>query len=168
MSQLLAAFSAGLLFALGLGLSEMTNANKVLGFLDLSGDWDPSLIFVMAGALGMHIILYQLILRRRTPLFALKFQLPTRRDVDAKLLIGSALFGVGWGLGGFCPGPGLVSLAGLGPLVLTFVASMLVGVGLHRWTQGVTPPKPAASAPETRGSAGARGELERAPEPPLC
>ena len=147
MSRLIAAFAGGLLFALGIGFSGMADADKVLSFLDLSGDWDPSLAFVMAGALGVNLTLYQLILRRRGPLFALKFHLPTRSDIDAKLLIGSTLFGAGWGLGGLCPGPGLVSLAGQGHFTLTFVASMLFGVVLHKLTKGSALPQPTASEP---------------------
>ena len=132
MSRLVASFLGGLLFALGLGVSGMTDANKVIGFLDLSGDWDPSLAFVMAGAIGVHLILYRLILRRQSPLFGDRFQIPTRRDITPQLVGGAALFGVGWGLGGFCPGPGLVSLAGFGSSGAVFVLSMLSGMTLQK------------------------------------
>ena len=128
MSRLLAAFVGGLIFAFGLGISGMTDANKVIGFLNLAGDWDPSLAFVMVGAIGVHLLLYRAILRRESPLFAQRFQLPTRRDVDSKLVVGSALFGVGWGLGGICPGPALVSLMTFGSSAGLFVLSMFGGM----------------------------------------
>ena len=128
MSRLLAAFTGGLAFAFGLGVAGMTDADKVIGFLNLAGDWDPSLAFVMVGAIGVHLSLYRAILRRKSPLFAQRFQLPTRRDIDSKLVVGSALFGVGWGLGGICPGPALVSLMSLGSSAGVFVLSMLGGM----------------------------------------
>ena len=133
MNRLLAAFTGGFLFALGLGASGMTNANKVIGFLNLAGDWDPSLAFVMVGAIGIHLILYRLILRRKSPLFTEKFHIPTRSDITPQLIGGSAVFGVGWGMGGFCPGPGLVSLAAVGPSAGVFVLTMLAGMSLHKW-----------------------------------
>jgi uncharacterized membrane protein YedE/YeeE len=120
-----AAFVAGLLFALGLAVGGMTLPSKVIGFLDVTGDWDPSLMFVMAGAIAVHTIVYRLVLRRGTPLFAERFALPTRRDLDARLITGAAIFGVGWGLGGYCPGPGLASLASGAPAALVFAFSML-------------------------------------------
>lgn len=132
MSRLIAPFMAGLIFALGLGISGMTDANKVIGFLNLAGDWDPSLAFVMVGAIGVHLALYRIILRRHSPLFGDTFHIPTRRDINPQLVGGSALFGVGWGLGGFCPGPGLVSLAGLGSSAAVFVVFMLSGMMAHK------------------------------------
>jgi uncharacterized protein len=132
MSRLVASFLGGLFFSLGLGVSGMTDANKVIGFLDLSGDWDPSLAFVMAGAIGVHLVLYRLILRRQSPLFGDRFRIPTRRDITPQLVGGAALFGVGWGLGGFCPGPGLVSLAGFGSSAAVFVLFMLSGMTLQK------------------------------------
>ena len=146
MSRLVASFLGGLLFALGLGVSGMTDANKVIGFLDLSGDWDPSLAFVMAGAIGVHLILYRLILRRQSPLFGDRFQIPTRRDITPQLVGGAALFGVGWGLGGFCPGPGLVSLAGFGSSAAVFVLSMLSGMTLQKFVH-----RPNRAVPTTEG-----------------
>ena len=125
----LAAFGAGLLFAIGLGVGGMTDANKVIGFLDLAGGWDPSLAFVMVGAIAAHALLNRWILRRNRPMFGTRFALPTRRDIDLRLVAGAAVFGMGWGLGGFCPGPGLVSVAGLGADALVFVAAMLAGMG---------------------------------------
>ena len=131
MNRLLSAFAAGLVFAIGLGLSGMTDAGKVVGFLNVMGDWDPSLAFVMVGAIGVHLGLYRLILRRQSPLFCHSFHLPTKKDVDPYLVRGAAIFGVGWGLGGVCPGPGLVSLASFAPQAIVFVAFMLAGKALQ-------------------------------------
>lgn len=122
----------GLLFGCGLAISGMTLPSKVLGFLDVAGRWDASLAFVMVGAIGVHALAYRLIDRRGRPWLAAHFQRPTRKDLDAPLLIGAALFGVGWGMGGFCPGPALVSLGGLAPHALAFVVAMSVGMLLHR------------------------------------
>ena len=132
MSRLISAFSAGLVFALGLGISGMTDANKVIGFLNLAGDWDHSLAFVMVGAISVHLFLYRLILRRQSPLFADHFHIPTRRDINSRLVGGSALFGMGWGLGGFCPGPGLVSLMNTNSGAGVFVIFMLGGMLAHK------------------------------------
>jgi|TARA_B110000495_G_C22900116_1_gene525229 uncharacterized membrane protein YedE/YeeE len=126
--HLMTVFFSGVVFALGLGVSGMTNANKVIGFLDLSGTWDPSLGFVMVGAIGVHMALYKLILKRKSPVFGERFQLPTRVELDVRLVGGAALFGAGWGLGGFCPGPGIVSAATLGLEVGVFVIAMLGGM----------------------------------------
>lgn len=125
-------FVSGLVFAVGLALSGMTQPAKVLGFLDVSGTWDPSLAFVMMGAIGVHALCYRFIRRRPAPIFAPEFALPTSQRVDAPLLLGAALFGVGWGLGGFCPGPALTSLVTGAPKVLVFVGAMLAGMYLHR------------------------------------
>ncbi|MBY0516809.1 MAG: YeeE/YedE family protein [Bacteriovoracaceae bacterium] len=103
------AFIVGLLFALGLGFSGMTQIQTVKGFLDILGSWNPALMGVMIGAIGIHSILFHLIKKRGTPLLDTKFHLPTRNDIDKKLLIGAALFGIGWGWGGICPGPGIVA-----------------------------------------------------------
>lgn len=125
-----AAFAAGLLFAVGLGIAGMTDANKVIGFLDVSRGWDPSLGLVMAGAIGVHLPLYRWIVRREQPLYAEAFDLPTRRDITPRLVAGAALFGAGWALAGYCPGPALVSaLAGKGTAVL-FVLSTTIGMVL--------------------------------------
>ena len=124
----LGAFCAGLLFGVGLVLSGMTQPQKVLGFLDVFGRFDPSLLLVMGGAVGVHALAYRLITRRNTPLFASHFALPTRRDVDAKLLLGAAIFGAGWGLSGYCPGPSIVSLAAGSTAVVVFVSAMLTGM----------------------------------------
>ena len=126
-------FLAGLLFALGLGLSGMTNADKVIGFLNLAGDWDPSLAFVMVGAIAVHSLSYRFIVKRPSPLFTADFQIPGRRPVGGRLLLGAALFGVGWGVGGFCPGPGIVSSSTLSLPAVVFVATMLVGMIGVEW-----------------------------------
>lgn len=126
------AFIAGLLFAVGLGISGMTNPGKVIAFLDFAGAWDPSLAFVMGGALLVNIVAFRLAMRRRAPLFMPTFQLPTRKDIDPRLVGGAALFGVGWGMAGFCPGPGLTSLATLDPSPVVFVVAMSVGMVLYR------------------------------------
>ena len=125
-------FFGGVLFAIGLGLSGMTDANKVIGFLNLAGAWDPSLAFVMVGAIGVHLVLYRLIIKRPSPLFGERFHIPNRQDVSGQLLGGAAIFGAGWGLGGFCPGPGLVSVSGFGSAAAVFVGAMIVGMLVHR------------------------------------
>jgi len=132
MRQILAALFAGALFGLGLTVSRMIDPAKVLGFLDVAGEWDPSLALVLAGAAGTAAIGYRLVLGRGAPLFAGSFNLPTRSDIDLRLLGGAALFGVGWGLVGLCPGPALVGLGvAFGP-VAVFVISMLAGMALFR------------------------------------
>ena len=104
MLRILVNLFAGTLFGLGLAISGMVNPAKVIGFLDITGDWDPTLAFVMGGALLVTIPAFRLILKRSRPVLADKFELPTKKDVDGRLLAGSAIFGVGWGLAGFCPG----------------------------------------------------------------
>ncbi|OJY18605.1 MAG: hypothetical protein BGO98_31400 [Myxococcales bacterium 68-20] len=122
------ALGAGMLFGVGLAIAGMTKPSKVVGFLDLFGSWDPSLAFVMVGAITVHLIAHRLVRRRSSPLFDVKFHLPTRKDIDRRLVLGAAVFGVGWGLGGFCPGPGIVS-AGSGSLgALVFVVGMTIGM----------------------------------------
>ena len=130
MKALLSVFFCGVVFAVGLGISGMTDANKVIGFLNLAGTWDPSLAFVMAGAIGVHMPLIFWIGRRETPVLEPLFFLPTRQDLDWKLIGGSAIFGAGWGLGGFCPGPGIVSAVSLLPSALVFTGAMLLGMKL--------------------------------------
>lgn len=128
------ALFGGLLFALGLGISGMTLPTKVLGFLDVAGDWDPTLVFVMLGAVGVHVLAAQRAKRRDAkPVLADAFDLPTKTRIDAPLVLGAALFGIGWGASGFCPGPSLVSLAGLAPTTLLFVGAMVVGMLVHRF-----------------------------------
>jgi uncharacterized membrane protein YedE/YeeE len=130
--QSIASISLGALFGLGLQLSGMTNPNKVQDFLDFGGRWDPSLLLVLGGAVLVTFLSFPLILRRSQPVLGHKFHLPTAKEVDPKLVIGSALFGIGWGLGGFCPGPALVALATGSRSALLFVVAMLLGMALHR------------------------------------
>ncbi|MGH6659941.1 MAG: DUF6691 family protein [Rhodospirillales bacterium] len=134
MARNLVALLAGLVFGLGLAVSRLVDPGKVLAFLDVAGRWDPSLALVMASALGVTLIGYRLVLRRPAPLLAESFGLPTRRDIDARLVGGAALFGVGWGLVGFCPGPALASLAYGRLSSVLFVAAMLLGMALYRVT----------------------------------
>ncbi len=131
--RVLAALASGLIFGLGLAISGMMNPAKVIGFLDVAGDWDPTLIFVMGGALLVTIPAYRVILKRQRPILEDNFSLPTKKTLDASLIGGSALFGVGWGLVGFCPGPAVAALGTALPSVLAFIAAMLAGMGLHAW-----------------------------------
>lgn len=127
----------GAIFGAGLLLGGMTDPAKVVGFLNLRGAWDPSLAFVMGGAIAVYAPLLALVRRRRqTPWVDTTFHLPTRRDIDVGLVLGAAIFGVGWGLGGLCPGPGLVSAAAGHSSAIVFVLAMLVGmVGQHVWAR---------------------------------
>ena len=131
-----AALASGLVFGLGLAVSGMMNPAKVIGFLDVAGDGDPTLAFVMVGALLVAVPAYRLIPRRGRPLLEEEFSLPEKKAVDAPLLGGSALFGVGWGIVGFCPGPAIAALGtGLLP-VFAFVAAMLAGRAIHAGLRG--------------------------------
>jgi uncharacterized membrane protein YedE/YeeE len=130
--RLLANLAAGLIFGLGLLISGMANPAKVQNFLDLSGSFDPSLIFVMAGAVMVTLIGYRLVLRRAKPVLGEVFRVPARKEIDAALVGGSALFGIGWGLSGFCPGPAITSIPLFAQGTLVFVASMIAGIALTR------------------------------------
>lgn len=141
---------SGALFAAGLVLAGMTQPAKVVGFLDFTGVWDPSLGFVMAGAIAVHLLAYQLVPRLRRPLAAERFALPTRRDVDAPLLVGAALFGIGWGVSGFCPGPALTSTVTGARDALIFAGSMTAGMVLYGlYERRRAAPAPAHAAPQT-------------------
>ncbi|MDQ6434611.1 YeeE/YedE family protein [Mesorhizobium sp. LHD-90] len=134
----------GLLVGAGLVVSGMADPAKVLNFLDLSGTWDPSLAFVMGGAVVVAFVGYRLVLRRESPIVGTDFHLPAKSDIDARVIAGPAIFGIGWGLGGFCPGPALTAL-GLGAVgTLAFAPAMLVGMGAARFI-GETLPHPTAS-----------------------
>lgn len=133
---------AGLLFGVGLAVSGMVKPEKLIGFLDVTGEWDPSLVLVMAGATMVHALFVLFILKRPAPILAEKFSLPTRRDIDARLLGGSAVFGVGWALGGLCPGPALVNLASGSWAAPVFVATMAAGMLVAR----LLDPSPATTA----------------------
>lgn len=135
MMQPLVSLIAGLVFGLGLAIAEMTNPLKVLAFLDLAGDWDPSLAFVMGGAVAVTAVAFRFILRRPVPFYGERFHLPTLTQIDRKLLTGAALFGIGWGLAGYCPGPALATMLLGNSEVWLFVPSMLVGGALQRWQQ---------------------------------
>lgn len=132
MQRTLSAFIAGLLFGVGLAVSQMTNPLKVLGFLDVAGDWDASLMLVLGGAVTVTFIAFRFVLRRTEPIFDSQFHLPKLSTVDKKLIGGSALFGVGWGIAGYCPGPGLASLSTLNPEAIVFVATLLAGMLVYR------------------------------------
>lgn len=125
------AFLCGLVFGLGLLVSGMANPAKVLGFLDLAGRWDPSLAFVMAGAIALAAVGFRLARTRKTSVLGAPMQLPTATRIDARLVGGSLLFGVGWGLAGFCPGPALVNAGSGEPRAWLFVAAMLAGMALY-------------------------------------
>lgn len=130
-------FAAGLVFALGLGLAGLTRPDRIIGFLNFAGDWDPTLLFALMGAVMVYLVTHRFVVPRRArPVFENRFQIPTRRDVDGKLVAGAALFGAGWGLAGLCPGPALTSLAVGGAEVLVFVGTMLGGMLLHRAWDG--------------------------------
>jgi uncharacterized membrane protein YedE/YeeE len=131
----ISAFLSGLVFALGLGLAGMTDPANVLGFLDIAGDWDYRLAWVMGGAIAVHAALWPLIHKRERPLFAEKFPTFSASKLDPKLLVGAALFGVGWGLGGYCPGPALTSLASGASQLLVFVPAMFAGMSLAQVLQ---------------------------------
>lgn len=128
MIRTLAAFVGGAMFAVGLVLAGMTRPERVIGFLDLGGAWDPTLAFVMAGAIAMHVLGLRLVLRRAAPIYAPRFELPSRKDLDNRLFVGAAVFGIGWGLAGYCPGPALVSLGAGGETALVFVGAATVGM----------------------------------------
>ncbi|MDI5934710.1 DUF6691 family protein [Halomonas kalidii] len=125
-------YVAGLLFGLGLGISGMTDPARVLGFLDVAGAWDPTLLFVLGGAVVTTFIGYRLVLRRPHPIYAEAFQLPTRQDLDTRLIGGAALFGIGWGLSGYCPGPAFASLGGLTAPLFALLVAMIAGWFLAR------------------------------------
>ncbi|NVB40975.1 YeeE/YedE family protein [Pseudenhygromyxa sp. WMMC2535] len=148
MRQNITAFLSGLLFAIGLGLAGMTNPNKVLNFLDVSGSWDPSLAFVMGGAILVYLPVYRITKGKDAPLWNDRFHWPTKTDIDARLVIGATMFGVGWGLVGFCPGPAIVSTATLSSPVLVFFAAMIVGMLSQRVVVG----RIAASKAKREGS----------------
>lgn len=131
---LLTAVLSGCLFGIGLAIGGMTDPAKVLGFLDVIGAWDSTLAYVMGGAVAITLPTFTLILRRPRPLLASTFDLPSRRDIDGSLLVGAALFGIGWGLAGLCPGPAIALIFIDPELALPFLLAMLVGMRAHdRW-----------------------------------
>jgi uncharacterized membrane protein YedE/YeeE len=128
----LAALVVGFIFSLGLGISGMTQPQKVVGFLDLFGNWDPSLMFVMVGAIGVHLVSYRIIRRRNSPLLSMKWYVPEKKEITPALVLGAVIFGIGWGLAGFCPGPAVTALASLSVKPLVFVVSMIGGMLIFR------------------------------------
>lgn len=139
-------FAAGLLFGIGLMLSGMTDPGKVIGFLDLFGLWDPSLALVMGGAILVGLFAFTIAKKRTTTFLGGMLRLPTNVDIDKKLIVGSLLFGAGWGLAGFCPGPAMVSMADGQPKALVFVFAMLVGMlGFELMDRFVHAPRKAKS-----------------------
>lgn len=142
----LGALASGLLFGIGLGISGMTRPAKVIGFLDVFGRWDPSLAFVMAGALAVHILLLRRVERRSRPLLDVTFHRPSAKHVDRKLVIGATIFGVGWGLAGYCPGPAIAALGSGAPVALVFVAAMALGMVLEHLGRNAARRTPAEAA----------------------
>src|SRR4030095_15049306 len=132
---LLTAFIAGLVFGLGLVVAGMANPAKILNFLDLAGKWDPSLLFVMVGAIAVGVVAFSVARRRTSSALGIPMQLPTARAIDARLVGGSLLFGIGWGLAGFCPGPAIVALGAGYAKAGAFIAAMLVGMAAVDWIE---------------------------------
>jgi uncharacterized protein len=131
-AALVFSLGAGFVFGTGLWVSGMANPRKVLGFLDVAGDWDPSLMLVMGGALAMVLLGYRFVLKRPAPMFERRFFLPARKDIDLPLVAGSAIFGAGWGIAGYCPGPALTALSTLSGESVVFVLAMVAGGLAHR------------------------------------
>ena len=132
----LAALGSGVVFGLGLSLAQMTNPDKVLNFLDIGGAWDPSLLLVLGGAVVLSALGFHLVFRRGAPLWDRLFHLPLTRAIDTPLIVGSALFGIGWGLSGYCPGPAIASIGFGNPEALWVIPSIVAGAALQRWTRG--------------------------------
>jgi hypothetical protein len=128
MIELLVAFFSSVLFAVGLVVSGMTNPHKVLGFLDITGHWDPSLAFVMMGAIATNSLFFKFILKRKNPIIAKSFSFPNLVIVDRKLIVGSVLFGIGWGLTGICPGPGIVNIISGHQKIFIYLGGMSLGM----------------------------------------
>jgi uncharacterized membrane protein YedE/YeeE len=155
-ARIAAACASGLVMSVGLCLSGMANPTKVLGFLDFLGRWNPTLAFVMLGAVGTHAILYRAITRRTRPILDVEFSIPAKTALDWRLVIGAAVFGAGWGLAGYCPGPVIAALGSGGSAALVFAGGMLGGMaGYGVWSRD--PRTPASSlgrsaAPDTRTS----------------
>lgn len=145
MKTLVAALVSGILFGVGLNLGGMTQTSRIVGVLDFFGTWDPTLVMVLLAAVGTYHLLYRMILLRGTPLFAGKFQIPTRKDITGRLVTGSAMFGVGWGLSGFCPGPAVASLSAGQTQTIVVVLAIVAGMLLYdlaplvpRFFQGIS------------------------------
>jgi uncharacterized protein len=128
-------FLFGVIFALGLGISGMTQPQKIVGFLDIFGNWDPSLAWVMIGAILVHSISYRLIVKRKSPLMEAAFSIPQKTDLEPNLIIGAVLFGIGWSLAGYCPGPAITSVVTLSGNTILFVAAMIGGMAIFKFQQ---------------------------------
>ena len=139
---ILAQFVAGLVFGAGLVVSAMIDPAKIQNFLDLAGSWDPSLALVMAAAVAVTFLGFRAIFQLERPLLAERFHLPVADAIDARVIAGPAIFGIGWGLAGFCPGPAIASLGLAAPGTLVFVVAMLAGMALARWSAGLAGPAP--------------------------
>ena len=148
MKQYLIALVSGLIFGFGLGLSQMIDQSRVLGFMDIAGVWDPTLLFVLGGAVGVTVITFRFVLRRPTPVLAPKFYLPTRKDIDLPLVAGAAVFVIGWGISGYCPGPAVASLAlgSLNPIV--FILAVAVGSYIYNFVAN-RPTKDTSAPPKS-------------------
>lgn len=133
MKQIFVALISGILFGIGLTLSQMTNPDKVLNFLDIAGNWDPSLIFVMLGALAVTFTGFRFILKRPNPVFDRKFYLSTKKEIDKPLVIGAAIFGIGWGIAGYCPGPVLAGLGNGNFEAVIMIVAIYLGFIVHRY-----------------------------------
>ncbi|MGD1852629.1 MAG: DUF6691 family protein [Leptolyngbyaceae cyanobacterium] len=127
LGQNLVAIASGLLFGLGLGLSQMVDRERVLSFLNVTGRWDPALLFVLGGAVTVTAIAFRFVLQMPQPVFATKFRLPTRKDIDRSLILGAAIFGIGWGIAGYCPGPAIVALTLTSWSPILFLVAFVIG-----------------------------------------
>jgi uncharacterized membrane protein YedE/YeeE len=134
MKNIIVSFFVGIVFSIGLSLSGMVNPNKVKGFLDVTGNWDPSLVFVMGGALVFAFVIFRYGMGKGKPLMADQFFLPTNNQVDNRLVLGAILFGAGWGITGICPGPAVANLFLFNPKIIAFIVSMIAGMFIFRFT----------------------------------
>ena len=153
--KVLAGFGSGIIFALGLGLADMTRPAKIQNFLDVAGNWDLSLLFVMAGAIGVSLIAFRLTRRAAKPVFGANYLEPSRHSIDRRLIAGAALFGAGWGLSGFCPGPAITALATGLPQVGVFVLAMGAGMIGYRWVTQAAAAAPTGAAGSVLAAASA-------------
>lgn len=133
----LIAFIAGILFGLGLGISQMIDRNRVLGFLDIKGVWDPTLLFVLGGAVGVTLIAFRFVLRLPHPFFDNQFYLPTQKQIDMPLVVGAAIFGIGWGISGYCPGPSLTALVLGSWNPVLFLVAAIAGSLTYKWVSSL-------------------------------
>lgn len=133
----LIAFIAGILFGLGLGISQMIDRNRVLGFLDIKGVWDPTLLFVLGGAVGVTLIAFRFVLRLPHPFFDNQFYLPTQKQIDIPLVVGAAIFGIGWGISGYCPGPSLTALVLGSWNPVLFLVAAIAGSLTYKWVSSL-------------------------------